>query len=149
MINHGNRTPAACSWRIGYLEWLSLTRPFIWPFSHTCWWATSSRGSRYGLRVVRNLRWLDENCPTTVSTNSCEHTSPPITIVCLLLFYLLATSNIISGQGLTCGSVPTWWRFSTVPLENQAASTMTWFSPIQSHYPDTKPTSPCPIQAPG
>ena len=36
------------------------------------------------------------------------------------------------------------WLYSAAPLGNQANNTMIWY-PSQSHYPDTEPTSPCPI----
>ena len=53
-----------------------------------------------------------------------------------LLFYILATSNVISGWVLTCSSAHSWRLYSAVPLGNQAARTMIWYPP-QSHYPDT------------
>ena len=34
--------------------------------------------------------------------------------------------------------------YSATPLGNQVASSMTRY-PSQSHYPDTEPTSPCPM----
>ena len=40
-----------------------------------------------------------------------------------------------------------WWLNSAAPLGNQAVITMTWF-PTQSHYPDTEPSSNCPIVMP-
>ena len=49
-----------------------------------------------------------------------------------LLFYVLATYNVIAGRVLTCDSL----QYSGAPLGDQAA---------QSHYLDTEPTSPCPI----
>ena len=55
-------------------------------------------------------------------------------------FYILATSKVI----LTSDSAHSWWLYSAAPLENQATRTMTQY-PTQSHYPDTEPTSPCPI----
>ena len=57
------------------------------------------------------------------------------------LFYILATSKVISRWVPLCGS------FNVIvlpPLGDQATSTMTWY-PTQSHYPDTGQTSPCPI----
>ena len=40
---------------------------------------------------------------------------------------------------------PVSWRlYSAVSLGHQVASTMTCY-PTKSHYPDTEPTSPCPI----
>ena len=61
-----------------------------------------------------------------------------------LLFYVLATSNVISGWILTCDSSHSWWLYSAAPLGQQTASTMTW-NLFQSYYPDNEPTSPCPI----
>ena len=57
--------------------------------------------------------------------------------VCLLLFYVLATSKVISGRLPTYDSAHSWRLYSVAPLENQASSTMTWY-PTQSYYPDTK-----------
>ena len=59
------------------------------------------------------------------------------------LFYVLATSKVISGWAPTCHSVHSWWFHSSAPLGDQAASTMTWY-PTHSHYPVTESTSPCP-----
>ena len=65
-------------------------------------------------------------------------------IVCLLLLYTLATSEVISGWVLTCDNPHSWRLYSAASLGNQATSTMTCY-PTQSHYADTEPTSPCPI----
>ena len=67
-------------------------------------------------------------------------------IICsvCLLFYVLAASKVISGQVPSCDSAHSWRFYSAAPLGNQTASTMTRF-PTHSHYPDTDPTSPCPI----
>ena len=62
-------------------------------------------------------------------------------ITCLLL--VLATSMVISGLVPICDSEHSWWLYSTASLGHQAASTIT-FSDIP-HYPDSEPTSPCPI----
>ena len=43
----------------------------------------------------------------------------------------------------TGDSAHSWWLYSAAQLGYQAASTMTCTT--QSHYPDTEPTSPCPI----
>ena len=51
----------------------------------------------------------------------------------------LATPKVISGQVLTCDSVQSWWLYSAAPLGDQ-----TWYC-YWSHYPDTEPTSTCPI----
>ena len=58
--------------------------------------------------------------------------------ICLLLLYVLATSNVILGP--TCDSAHSWWFHSAGPLGNQTARYLT-----QSHYPNTDPTSPCSI----
>ena len=44
----------------------------------------------------------------------------------------------------TCDSAHSWWLYSAASREHQAVGTMTCY-PIQSHYPDNEPTSPCPI----
>ena len=64
-----------------------------------------------------------------------------IRFVCLL-FYVLATSKVISGWVPTCDSAHSWRLYGAAPLEDQAISTMTWY-PTQSHDPDIKPTSLC------
>ena len=61
----------------------------------------------------------------------------------LLEFYVLATFNI-SGWVPTYDSMHSSWLYSAAPLRDQATITMTWY-PTESHYPDTEPTSPCPI----
>ena len=58
----------------------------------------------------------------------------------LLGFYVL----VKSGQVPTCDNAHSWWFYSATPLGDQTTSTITWY-PIQTHYPDTEPTSPCPI----
>ena len=62
--------------------------------------------------------------------------------VCLLLFYALASSKVISEPVLTCDSAHSWWLYSAGSREHQATSTMTWY-PTQSPYPDIELTSPC------
>ena len=57
-------------------------------------------------------------------------------------FYVLATSAIISGRVLPCGSVRSRRPYHASLLGDLAISTMTWY-PIQSHYHDTNLTSPC------
>ena len=37
-------------------------------------------------------------------------------IVCLLLFYVLAISKVLSERILTCDSVHSWWLYSAAPL---------------------------------
>ena len=46
------------------------------------------------------------------------------------------------GRVPTCDSAHSLWLYSTASLGHKA--TMTCY-PTQSHYPDTEPTSPCPI----
>ena len=40
-------------------------------------------------------------------------------LVCFLMFYILATSMIISEHALTCDSAPSWRLYSAATLENQ------------------------------
>ena len=63
---------------------------------------------------------------------------------CLLLFCVLATSEVISGRVPTCDSAHSWWFNSAAPLGDQATRTMIWYC-TQSHYPDPEPISPCPV----
>ena len=64
----------------------------------------------------------------------------PRMAVCLLLFYVLSTSKVISGWVPTCDRTHPWQLYSAAPLGNQATSTMTQY-PTQSHFPDTKLTT--------
>ena len=61
-----------------------------------------------------------------------------------LVVYIWATSKVIAGQVPACDSAHSWRLYSAVPLGNQTMGIMTRFR-TQSHYPDTEPTSPCPI----
>ena len=72
---------------------------------------------------------------------STSRTNPTFS---LFVVYFLAKSKIISGRVWTCDSAHSWWLYSAVPLVDQAIITMTWY-PTQSYYPDTEPTSHCPI----
>ena len=47
-------------------------------------------------------------------------------VIPLLLFYILATSKVISRQILTFNSAPSWWLYSVASLGSQTASTMSW-----------------------
>ena len=46
---------------------------------------------------------------------------------CLLLFYILASSKVISGRVLTWDSTHLWRLNSAATLGNQPTSTMTWY----------------------
>ena len=50
----------------------------------------------------------------------------------------------VEGTEWTCDSAYSWQLYSAAALEHQTAGTMTCY-PTQSHYPDTEPTSYCPI----
>ena len=65
-------------------------------------------------------------------------------LVCLSLYYVLATSNVKSGCILICESANSWWLYSAALQWDQATSTMTWY-PDQSRYPDTEPTGSYPF----
>ena len=64
--------------------------------------------------------------------------------VYLLLFYILPTSKVTSGQVPTCDSAHSSQLYNAAPLGNLAISIMIWY-PTKAHYPDTEPTSPIPI----
>ena len=64
--------------------------------------------------------------------------------VCLLLFYVHATSKVIAEWVATCEGAHSWRLYSAAPLINQATSNMTWYL-TKSHYSDTEPTSHCRI----
>ena len=63
--------------------------------------------------------------------------------VCLL-FHILAKSKGISVWVPTCDGTYSCQFYSATPVRDQGANTMTWY-PTQSHYPDTEPTSTCPV----
>ena len=54
------------------------------------------------------------------------------------------TVEVKSGRVLTCDTVRSWRLYSSTPLGNQVASTITQYS-TQSHYLDIEQTSPCSI----
>ena len=58
----------------------------------------------------------------------------------LLVFCILVTSKIISGQVPTCDIAHSWQLYSAFPLRDQTARTRSWY-PTQLHYPDKEPTS--------
>ena len=60
------------------------------------------------------------------------------------LFYILATSKVISGRIMTDDSAQPWRLDSAASLGDQGSSIVTWY-PTQLHSTDTEPTSPCPI----
>ena len=66
------------------------------------------------------------------------------TIGWLLELYVLATSMVISGWVPIYDSAHSWWLYSTAPVGDQTANTMTR-CPSKLHYPNTEPASPCPI----
>ena len=70
-----------------------------------------------------------------------------LTWMCVcLLFYVLETFKVISEREPISDSAHSWRLYSAAPLGNKqrGGNTMTWY-PTHSHYPDTEPTSPCPI----
>ena len=64
-------------------------------------------------------------------------------LISLLLFYVVATSKVISGLLPTCDHSNSWWLCNDAPFGHQASSTMTWYA-TQSHYPATEPSLSCP-----
>ena len=75
-----------------------------------------------------------------------SHITLSLFIDCLLLFYILTTSKVISGGALTCDSTHSWRLLSVAPLGYQVIDTMTQY-PTQSHYPNTVVNRRCPILA--
>ena len=65
-------------------------------------------------------------------------------IGCLLLFYILSTSKVISGQVLTCNIAHSLRLSSTVPLGGKDTGTMTQY-PTQSYCHVTLLINGCPI----
>ena len=72
------------------------------------------------------------------------HTESSSSVGWLLEFYVLAASTVISRHILIRDSAHSLRHYSAAELGDQATRTMTWY-PSQSHYPDTEPTSSCPI----
>ena len=58
---------------------------------------------------------------------------PPKLFVCLLVFYVIATSKIMSRWVPICDSAHSWRLYSAASLGHQATGTMTCY-PTQSHY---------------
>ena len=48
----------------------------------------------------------------------------------MLLFYVLATYQVMSGEVPTCGSVHSWRFYGAASLGDQAVSTMTPYSAL-------------------
>ena len=63
-------------------------------------------------------------------------------LVSFLLFYMLATSTVISGCTPICDNTHSLRLYSAALLGDHAASTVTLY-PTQSHYPDTILISSC------
>ena len=69
---------------------------------------------------------------------------PRLTGGAYLLFYVLATSKVISGQVLSYDSAHSWQVYSGATLGNEAVSTMTWY-PTVSYHAGSEPTNHYPI----
>ena len=65
-------------------------------------------------------------------------------IACLLLFYVLATSQVTSGRVPTSDSLHALRLYGAAQLGNQAPCTMTRYI-LQLHYPNYVLISACPI----
>ena len=61
--------------------------------------------------------------------------------ICLLLFYVLATSKVTSGRVLICDSARSWRLYNAAPTRKPWPPAYL----IQSHYSDAEPTGPCAI----
>ena len=86
-------------------------------------------------RTRRNTRVFSVS--TSYAGRSWVQSLAESVFICLLLFYVLTTSKVISGWVPTCDNAHSL-------MANQATSTMTWY-PTPLHCPDNEPTSPCPI----
>ena len=80
--------------------------------------------------------------PTQSHYQDTEHTRFCPILVCL--FYVLATSKVITGWVPTCDSAHIMRLHNAASLGHQTASIMIWY-PTQSHCPDAEPNSPCSI----
>ena len=121
----------------------SLTLPsYIWERVPLCGVGCGFRPPSWRVAVasVWVRQSLSQRVPGQLDVPGPRSQGANIILFCLL-FYVLATSKIITGWAPTCGSVHSWWLYSAAPLGNQVTSTMTWYL-TQSYYPDTKPTSP-------
>ena len=81
-------------------------------------------------RVINNqVHFLNQvgQCHEEPSLFEHEPRAEPkcLFVVCLLLFYVLSTFNVISGLVLTSDSVHSWQLYSVPPLGDQTASIMT------------------------
>ena len=91
--------------------------------------------------VIVCLLWFYVLATSTVIF-AMHHLDVAQRTVCLLL-YVLATSKVISGQLPTCECVHSVRLYSVAPRGSQAVGTVTRY-PTQSYYPDVERTSPCP-----
>ena len=92
--------------------------------SNASYWVTephtskpTTQGWRMWLQVVA--------CQTCMGLNDwlCANS-----LVCLLLFYILAISKVISGHIPSCDNAHAWWPYSATPLGDQAnhSITLSW-----------------------
>ena len=112
---------------------------FLFPVLHTggnchaltdwAYWIIAARI----IRGTRGVRILNRITPSRIDKYTCHAQNDPSPIgtcalvpalICLLAFYVLATSKVISGWLLTCDSVR---LYSVASLGHQATSTMTRF----------------------
>ena len=54
-------------------------------------------------------------------------------------------TSAVGGGVPTCDSAHSWQLYGTASPEHQAVATMTCYPTLLTHYPDTEPTSQCPI----
>ena len=98
-------------------------------------WRTSSVARRRWRRPLRRLMFSCSKNPHYITQSRIHQTNYQLWFVSLLLFYVLATSKVISGWVPTCDSAHSSWLYGAA-LGNQAVNSMTWY-PTQSHYPDS------------
>ena len=59
-----------------------------------------------------------------IQSHNLPHQSHTCSHLLSLVFYVLATSKVISGYVLICDSAHTWQLYSAVPLVNEGQVTM-------------------------
>ena len=96
--------------------------------------------------VVGNIFITNTVDDTVDSNNKSANINATLCIMylspaCLFLFYILATSKVTSGWGLTCDSVHPWWFYSAAPLGNQPS--VPWPDIPLIHIILRQPTSSC------
>ena len=93
--------------------WMGVLPSFLTPLQGRGWGVMCS----ISCALSNDHRWAYTHSKSLLVFILCN--------ICLLLFYVLATSEVISEWVPTCDSAHSWQFYSATPLGNQATSTMT------------------------